>query len=262
MLSHSCLKYLRFSTVGESTSPIPSDADASTFKAALQALTTIENIDVSRSDVDSVGGYVWTISFLEDAMRTHEGDMPAFGVSSSLTAGSGKFPSISTTEVRKGTQKEVQSISISAGGDLVDPESSFMLSFGGMHTGEIMALPAGGATCLGSTAARQIITTGTEDTTEVGGDDTVSPLTNFTISYKGFSTSFIEANSGSCIETATIIANELMFLPPLKTVVVTGSESGSSNDGCIWVVTLLSVTGNPELFQGEITMCSPPTLFY
>lgn len=221
-------------------------------KAALEILPTIRTIDVTRSGADYVGGYTWTISFLDDATRAHQGDMPDFSFISALICDSGSPPSIIVSEVRKGTIKEIQRISTSAGSSFVDPASSFKLSFRGESTNAILALPAEGTTCLGSTAARQIITTTTEDTSGEGGDDTISPLTNFTISYDDYSTSFIKANSGTCAERAVIITNELMQLPPLNNVFVTGNDTDIENEGCTWIVTLLSITGNPELFQGKI----------
>ncbi|RLN94099.1 hypothetical protein BBJ28_00020241, partial [Nothophytophthora sp. Chile5] len=46
------------------TADIPCDADASTLKSALETLGTVGTLDVSRSEADLQGGYIWTISFL------------------------------------------------------------------------------------------------------------------------------------------------------------------------------------------------------
>ena len=150
----------------------------------MQDLNSIGEIDVSRSEKSVVGSYTWNISFLEDLAGTNYGDVAELQVVSNLFGGSGSEPTVKVEEVRKGTWKEVQRISISAGGLGVDPLSSFRLEFLGQTTNDILALPLGGTTCLGSTAAKQLIRTSTEDTSTGGGDDTVSPLTTFTITYK------------------------------------------------------------------------------
>jgi hypothetical protein len=173
--------------------------------------------------------------------------MPELVVESFLTGTPDESPSIVVTEERKGTIKEVQTITVDGGGGNVDPTSSFRLRFEGEETGDILALPLGGNTCLGSTKAKQIITTSTADTSGVGGDDSVSHLTNFALLYEGYSTSNILANGASCEDTSVVIAQELMKLPPLYEVYVSGSDTGVGDEGCSWVVTLLSVMGSPEL---------------
>ncbi len=219
-------------------------------KTMLQELNSISIVDIRRSEATVVGGYTWTISFVEDSKGTHRGDVPALEVVSSLLGGSGVSPSIIVDEVRKGTFKEVQRISVSAGGAGVDSQSSFKLSFQGESTGDILALPLGGTTCLGSKVAKQVITTSTEDTSTAGGDDTVSPLTMFSIHYKGYVTSLIDANVGSCADTANIIALELSKLPVLQDVSVSGQSTNTGDEGCEWEISLLSVTGNPDLMEG------------
>ena len=181
----------------------------------------------------------------------YRGDMPLFVIQSSLIGASGQNPSIVVSEKRKGTKKEVQTITIDGGGNAVDPDSSFRLRFEGEETEDIFALPIGGSTCLGSTKAKQIITTGTEDTSGVGGDDSVSHLTAFALSYDGHTTSYIMANAGTCEDTSAIIASELITLPQLYEVSVSGSDTGAGDQGCSWVVTFLSVMGNPELMTGK-----------
>lgn len=217
----------------------------------MEELSTVFSIDVTRSDFSKTGECTWTISFLEDLTGSHRGDVPPFIVLSSLSSGTEILPSITVSEVRKGTFKEVQKISISAGGEKVDPLSSFKLMFNGMTTSDILALPIGGITCLGSTVSKQVITTSTEDTTSQGGDNTVSILTTFVLSYHEFNTNPIAANRESCENTASIISDELMLLAPLKQVSVSGTDSGADDGGCSWFVTLTSVTGNPELLKGE-----------
>ena len=205
---------------------------------------------MERSSLDIIGGCTWTISFLEDESRLHRGDMPLLQVESSLIGAPGQIPSIAVAEQRKGTNKEVQTISIEGGGGFVDPTSMFKLRFGDEVTGDIPALPIGGSTCLGSTKAKQIITTSTVDTSGVGGDDSVSHLTSFALTYDGYTTSKIMANADSCEVTSQTIARELMRLPPLYEVAVSGTDTGAGDEGCSWTVTFLSAMGNPELMTG------------
>ena len=172
------------------------------------------------------------------------------GVIPHLSGGSGLKPTITVSEVVKGTYQEVQTITVIAGSGYVNSTSSFKLKFGDETTNPILALPVGGTSCLGSVRAKQIITTTTEDTSGSGGDRAVSPLTSFVLSYQSYSTSPIQANISSCEKTATIISNELAFIPPLKEIVVLGLSSGQNDGGCNWTITLLGVQGNPELIEG------------
>ncbi len=236
----------------QKTAPIPHDADASTVKRSLEELSTIQKVDVSRSTIDSLGGTQWTISFLEDNEGTHRGDMPSFQLYSSLHSGSNIEPQLEIWELRKGTYKEVQNITIIAGNSYVHSESKFKLKFEDEITNEIFALPINGTTCLGSTTAKQIITTSTVDTSGIGGDDTVSPHTNIVLLHKGARTSSIAINQKSCSETAIIIESQLAALPYLSQISVSGGDNGYEDGGCIWIVTFLGSTGNPELLQGEV----------
>jgi len=244
---------LRYSLGGETTTPIPCDANASEMKKILQDLNSVGEITVSRSEITVIGGYTWTISFLEDLVHTHHGDVTEMQVVSNLFGGSGWEPTATVEEVRKGTWKEVQRISVSAGGLGVDPLSSFRLEFLGQATSDILALPLGGTTCLGSNAAKQLIRTSTEDTSTGGGDDTVSLFTTFTITYKDFVTDPISAHVDSCANIASIIAEKLSMIPPLNRVEVSGKPTDAGDNGCEWEITLLSVTGHPELLQGKKT---------
>ena len=234
---------------GENTNHIPFDASASVVKEELEALETIGSIHVERTPIDVVGGCKWTVSFLEDGSRLHRGDVQFISVESHLTGAPGQTPVIVVEEERKGTKQEVQTITIDGNGSNVDPNSSFRLRFEGEETGDILALPFGGSTCLGSTTAKQIITTSTVDTSGVGGDDSVSHLTSFALTYDGHTINPIVANGVSCEETATEISRELMLLPTLYDVAVSGSQTSAGDEGCMWVVTFLSVMGNPELME-------------
>lgn len=237
---------------GESTPPIPSSVEAHELKTILEKLGSIGTVDVERSLPSPVGGYTWTIYFRHDIYGTNRGDVMPLEVTSNLTGGSGFQPVIKVTEDRQGTWQEVQRIRISAGGAAVDPQSVFRLSFDGQSTNEILALPVGGTTCLGSKAAKQVITTSTEDTSSEGGDNTVSPLTFFVLSFGKYDTSPIPANNGTCDYTATLIARELVLLPSLHEVSVIGKSTNQEDDGCEWEVSLLSSVGNPDIMQGKL----------
>ena len=234
---------------GEKTNHIPFDAHASVVKEELEALEMIGSIHVERTPMDVVGGCKWTVSFLEDGSRLHRGDVQSISVESHLTGAPGQIPMIIVEEERKGTKQEVQTITIDGNGSNVDPNSSFRLRFEGEETGDILAMPFGGSTCLGSTTAKQIITSSTVDTSGVGGDDSVSHLTSFALTYERHTTNSIMANDVSCEETATQIAQELMLLPTLYDVAVSGSATDAGDEGCTWIVTFLSVMGNPELMK-------------
>ena len=109
---------------GEETNPIPYDADASAVKDELEGLSSIATVHVERTPFDIVGGCAWTISFLEDGSRLHRGDMPLLVVDSSLSGTPGESPTIIVAEERKGTIKEVQTITVDGGSGVnVDPTS-------------------------------------------------------------------------------------------------------------------------------------------
>ena len=228
---------------GEMTVNIAANASASAVKMALEGLTTVEEVKVSRTEGSSVGGYTWFVTFL------NVGYLPAIIPLSKLAGGSGHSPTIVASEIRKRTVQEVQTIRVLAGGDAVNSSSTFRLSFMGQSTGEIRALPLGGASCLGSTSARQFIISSTEDTSEIGGDDTVSPLTQFKLGFNGYETGKIHANAAPCSDTANKIQLELNNIPPLSEVAVSGGPSGVDDGGCVWIVTFRNVDGNPELLN-------------
>jgi hypothetical protein len=236
----------------EKTKPLPYNVDALEMKMRLQELASIGEVEVNRSKCSPVGGCTWTISFLDDLKGTNRGDMEEFTIISNLYSGSDLKPSIEVKEVQKGTFKEVQKISVLAGGLLVNPLTHFKLEFEGQITGDIQAAPLDGTSCLGSTLAKQVISTSTEDTSSIGGDNTVSRLTMFTIIYKGFETIPIHANIGNCTKTASTIKEELLLIPYFHEVQVFSKQSDKDDEGCEWEVIILSITGTPESFQGTI----------
>lgn len=141
---------------------------------------------MERTQLDDFGGCAWTISFMEDEARFHPGDMPMLQVQSFLVGSLGHMPSIIVAEERNGTKKEAQTIFIDAGSGSVDPASSFKLRYGDEVTGDILVLPKQNKSLLRA---------------QSGGDDSVSHLTSFALSYEGHTTSKISSNFGSCDET-------------------------------------------------------------
>jgi hypothetical protein len=181
--------------------------------------------------------------------------LPEITTISFLRDESGHAPTLTVKEVRKGTMQEVQRIIVTAGSNQVNGNSSFILEFNGDKTGVISAAPTEGLTCLGSPLAKQIITSSTEDTTKEGGDYSVSTDTSFSLIYGRYESAQIYANRATCEDTAFVIASELQTFPPLKRVDVSGYGNGLGNNGCIWVITFLSVTGIPELLKGTLYPC-------
>ena len=127
---------------GKTSSDIQCDADAASLKRALEDMSPSFYVSVSRSDGPSiVGGYKWTVSFLDDVTQTHVGNLPEIVAISSLTGGSGYIPTIKVREEHRGTQQEVQMISVISGGDEVHELSSFKLSFWGRGYGKYIGSP-------------------------------------------------------------------------------------------------------------------------
>lgn len=235
--------------------PIPCNADALTMKMHLQQLDSIGHVEVTRSKSSPVGGYTWTISFLHDFKGTNHGDMQDFSIISYLGGGrAGSIPSVVVEEVRKGTWKEVQKISVLAGGVTVSPITHFKLDFEGQTTGNIKAAPLNGTVCLSSKLAKQVISTSTDDTSSIGGDRTVSPLTTFTIIYKSFETVPIHANIGDCTKAALKIEEELLLISYFHEVHVSGKQTNKHDEGCEWEVIILGITGTLESLQGMAKM--------
>jgi len=94
---------------------------------------------VYRSGPDFELGYSWEISF-----RGEQGDLDDLTYDASTLSGVGTL--ISVSEVRKGTAKEVQTLSTSvSGGTTAVPSSmQFKIEYGGLETGPIFLNPDGG----------------------------------------------------------------------------------------------------------------------
>jgi hypothetical protein len=197
------------------------------------------------------GGYTWTVSFLEDFTSADEGDLPAFIFTSSLATGT----LYSVTISWPGTIKTIQSITVSSTATPVTEADTFTLSYLGATTGLIPinfpTVPASSSySCDGNTRAVQMIQTSTVDTTQTGGDNTVSPLLSFTISYGSMTTvSILAQNDPTCIAQGTAIQTALQALPTFYSVTVASAVDGLNDLGCMWTITFNTVSGNIPLLK-------------
>ena len=172
-------------------------------------------------------------------------------VDSCLVGSPGQTPSIVVSEERKGTAREVQTISIDAGGGLEMKSLK-----------DILALPVDGSTCLGSTKANRIITNSTFDTFGVAGGDSVLHLTSFELTYQGYTTSRIMTNAESCEDTSNFIACELMRLPPLDGVNVTGIDTAAGEERLFLDGDLSQCCRQSRAHERQVLRCYMLLLFW
>jgi hypothetical protein len=238
--------YFRLSYLSESTTFLAHNATSEEVKDALEALSTVpeNSLSIARSSVDYEGGFTWTVSFLDTLGREHEGDLDLIEANGTALTGSGA--SIVVEENRKGTFKEVQTIELS--GANIAANSSFYLSFDGEVTDNI-SIPVGDA-CNSSVYEVQLFNITTEDTSSSGGDDTVSTLFEFQLSYGDESTSPIYANpkNGDCSSAASSIQYEIESLSAFDEVTVS-YESHGYTEGCAFRVTFNTFDGNVDTFS-------------
>lgn len=161
---------------------------------------------------------------------------------------SGTGATVNITEVRKGTFKAIQYVSVSTTASSVSNDTEFQFQFKNQVTGWIPAAAVNGS-CNRRQQAVQTITSSTIDTTASGGDDTVSPFTTFTLIYDGEQSNAIYANPnfGDCSIAAAAIKSELQNWPEFYLVTVTYQSTGQ-DEGCVWTITFNSAIGNiPKL---------------
>ena len=122
------------------TTEIAADATAADVADALVKLPQVPpgTVAVSRSGPDYEGGYVWTVSFLDDANRTWEGDVSPFTVDAQAKL-LGRDAKAEVAELRKGTLKEIQTLNVTRGGENDTKNDYFYLNFRGATTGKIWA---------------------------------------------------------------------------------------------------------------------------
>ena len=231
---------------GSVTDNINFNATSSEFKAALEDLNSIPagTISVSRTGPDGELAYSWTVTFLSDYNRTHEGDLDPFVPDMSLLNGQDK--DVTVIDVRTGTWKEVQEIAVVATSS-INSTTMMVLGFDNATTNMIPIRPSSGS-CVSGVTEVHTITSSTMDTTTSGGDDTVSGYLQFRIKYEDEVTSFINANpnfDGDCSVAASAIESELEKLTYFDDVLVTYVSTGISQ-GCVWTIDFVSSIGDLE----------------
>jgi hypothetical protein len=238
-------------------------------KTALETISTVPTgtLGVTRSGPDEQQGYTWTVSFLEDYPATHAGDRNEFVFDDSASTGefnTGGAATVTVAEARAGTDKEVQEIVVTGGGDLA---SWFTIGFGVDSLGnsvdsptQLAVLPSAGS-CDGTVRETQRITTSTVDTTATGGDDTVSTETTFTLSYGSETTGPISAHdqgTGLCDVQAAAIETELEKLNAFFDVTVVTNPSPhatpNADHSCVWDVTFDTVSGDMALLEVTVSL--------
>jgi len=239
-------------TFGNNATSVPFDATPSIMKAALENVGTGE-VTVHRSGPDFELGYVWTISFIEK-----EGDLDLIGTD--ITRLTGDDASVEVIETRKGTIKEVQTITTSGGNDnIVNSTFKFFLQFRDETTGIIEANPTIDVynktlnnSCDATAREVQQIQTSTVDTYGAGRDDHVSSLLYFSLVFytqdgdaQETETIYANPEGGDCEVVAYSIGNALEALDSLEDISV--SYTGFVDDeSCTWRVTFNDQSGNIE----------------
>jgi hypothetical protein len=230
---------------GEITDAIPFDTSADDMKSFLEDLYTIPagTISVSRTGPDGELAYTWTVQFLSDYNRTHEGDLLDFVPDTTNLNGANS--GVDVVETRKGTLKEVQSITVTTAGADVNASSFMFLNFGDLNTSYIPLEP-GNNTCVSAVTEVQTITTSTKDTTLSGGDSDVAQYLVFRLKYVDEVTNWISANpnaNGDCSVAAVSIETQLENMTYFDDVFVTAVSTGISQ-GCVWTVDFISTIGD------------------
>ena len=231
------------------TTVIQHDATAEDVVEALTRLPGVPTgtVAVSRSGPDPENGYVWTVSFLDDAERTWEKDLgDDFDFEIASTANLIGVDARAKIEVlREGTMKEIQLLNVTRGGGNDTKNDYFYLEFGGQITGKIFAAsdPKTGE-CGDAVPEVQRISSRTVDTTASGGDAAVSPRTTFRLGYGRETTGYIyAANGGDCSVAGAKIEAELEALDAFYEVDVASSATLGSHE-CDWDVTFSTTAGN------------------
>ncbi|RHZ10616.1 hypothetical protein DYB31_002620, partial [Aphanomyces astaci] len=235
------------------TTQLASSATDTAVKAALELIPGIGTVKVVRSGPDYQLGYTWTISFL-----TLKGPVSALGFTTgTLTetrSDSVVSKAISVVRTRPGTTQAVQSIATTTTLTAVPIASTFQLQFTNngvtTTTGNIPANPMGDGTCMPTLTEIQRIKTSTVDTTNMGGDNLVSPLTFFQLVFtsRGVTqtTNRILANpsAGNCTVGGASIKAELEKLPGVVAPVTVSNVATTSTQSCQWDVTFTNNAGN------------------
>jgi len=233
-------------TFNKSTVAVNFDSSAPAMQTALQKIGT-GIVYVTRDGPDFQSGYSWTISFVQLAgvvplLTTSHAAL--FGVNSAVTV----------QIIRKGTIKEVQTITTTTTNTKIRTSTRFKLNYQGQITGFIYANPNNGS-CDPSLREIQVITTSTTDATGSGGFDHVSSLTVFAMIFSNNGqteqTNFIKANpaGGDCSVPAKLIQQELQSLYLINGAVSVSFSSRAADQTCTWKITFSSLPGNLDQME-------------
>jgi len=254
---------------------IPFDASPLTFKSALESMSNnvfpAGTISVSRTGPDGQKGYSWTVTFLQDYARTHEGSLNYFQYS--VASLSGSTPLISIAKVRDGTFKHIKKLDITS---MINPQPSGWLSDNALLSLQIVEggvnYYAPNISFVTSTSPYQTICDGPQpevqyiDTTAPTGDYKVSQFLQLKLRYLTQETPWIYANkttSNGCTIAAAEIGRQLSKFPSFNQVTVTATATEgttttinsnsvvipANSQTCKWAVTFTGAIGNIPLLQ-------------
>jgi hypothetical protein len=262
---------LAYKHTDQETDEIPYNADAATVKNALEKLDTIPKgtVAVSRSGPSGELEYTWTVTFLTDFNRTHEGDLELIipNYNTTLT-GDNSVVTVAELKNRKGTIKEVQQIGVILPyNDAINTTTMMKLQFRNQSTVPIYLYYNGttDSTCSSAVTEVQTITSSTVDRvgTVSQGDSEVSTYLQFRIKYSTPLTTkvtdWIYANPssdpGNCDIPRAMIESELEKFSSgsfsLFDDVVVNAKSTGVSMGCTWTLNFVSSIGDIQLLQVE-----------
>ena len=154
---------------------------------------------------------------------------------------SGTGKTVTITELRPGTQKEIATFEVETDANMADSVvASFKYNGETSSTFSIYPGIDSFASCDTSVDEVQYITTSTSDTTTAGGDHEVDMYLQFRLRYGSEVTDWINANpdagvSGYCDSAATAISTQLEAFSVFDTVAVTYTTPNNGDyQECEW----------------------------
>ena len=249
----------------EETAPISFEASAAEMKELLEGLPNDVipkgSIAVSRTGPNGEKQYTWTVTFLNNYQRTHEGNLMPFDADFTALTPNGEAEVV-VDELRKGTRKDVQTMTVSAAGGTIPDDRMMTLNFRNettvpfrFHYDDSLGNPS----CDSIVTEQQKITSSTlnTETTQSQGDGEVSTNLEFRLVYSTpyitETTGWIKANPLGTVDCSTAqgdIETELEKFTVFSDVIVTSSSAGVSM-GCEWTIDFVSSIGDIPLLQIE-----------
>jgi len=236
--------------VGTTWGTISHNASAADVKHVIENLPEVlGSLEVKRSMEDDQGGYVWTARFLSPQ---DEGDVDDFEVDYADLNAAGGTSNVVFEEVRKGSIKEVQVVSIVTDGvNDIGEDTFFQLTMtdgGGRSatTGNIPANVAGVCDPVSREVQRISCTS----------SNIVSPFSKFRLLFDGEATEYVFANpleNGDCRIAAEDIRVALEELDTVSGTIVVDADpadelSANPAHECSWTITFQGMSGNlPEM---------------